>query len=180
MSISDILGLSSDLLVDLTTLLSPYNVDTVPALCDIYIVVKMTLMNTANMFIVLMSVERVYATYYPFRYKQNVTLGLIFKAGLFCLIPSFMSSFSVVATQGAVDGYCFDTRKGVSSLLVTVVVAKTTILFNIIPSVAALILNVLISMKINQRTRSSRLLRYFNLQPKYIEHTANIFYKSFD
>ena len=112
MSISDMLGVSSDLLVDLTTLLIPYNVDTMPALCDIYIVVKMTLMNAANMFILLMSVERVYATYYPFRYKQNVTLGLMYKTGLFCLILSFMSSLSIVATHGAVDGYCFDTRKG--------------------------------------------------------------------
>ena len=79
MSVSDEVGLIADLINIGALRISPVNMNNVPLMCNSYILVKMTAFNAANLLIFFMSIERFYCTYYPFDYKQKVTIPKLFK-----------------------------------------------------------------------------------------------------
>ena len=111
-----------------------------------------------SLLILSMSIERFYATYYPFRYRDIVSTRLLSKVAVFCFLLALGSASLTVATQGNVNGYCFFWRPGVSDAMILMVTMETLLLQLFIPSVVTFSFNLLIIFKLKRRSAAQRIV----------------------
>ena len=153
------IGVAVDVFSKGAEYLSPLNMHSVPVICDLYILAKVTTIKASSLMILSMSIERFYATFYPFPYKDNVTMRTMAKTGMFCTVIAAVSSCLVLAVQGNTTGRkCFATRQNVSEVVTFLVVIESALLFFIIPSVLTTVLNVLIVAKLRSQSSVQRLV----------------------
>ena len=156
MAIVDSIALTSDnILIVLHG--TPLNAHEVPLLCDGYVFTKVTALKASSLLILSIALERFYATYYPFPYKEHVSLTILFKVGTVCIVIAALSGGLVSATHGhtAIEK-CFAVREGVNEIVVSVVVTESIFLFFLIPSVLTFLLNILIVAKLRHQNKNQR------------------------
>ena len=117
-----------------------------------------TCIRMASFIILSMSIERFYATYYPFRYKDNVNASTLIKVAMTCFALSFVSAALTTATQGNVNGYCYFWRPGVSEYLILLVTVETLLLQLFIPSTLTALFNLLIIFRLKRRSATQRFV----------------------
>ena len=175
MAIVDSIGLTSDNILVILLHGSPFNAHTVPLLCDGYVFTKVTTLKASSLLILSIALERFYATYYPFPYKENVSLKILSKVGTFCIVIAVLSGGLVSATQGHTEiEKCFAVRESVNKLFALAVVIQSIVFFLLIPSVGTSVLNILIVVKLRLRNKNQRFSSPLNVfSPQAISQPSN-------
>ena len=102
----------------------------------------------------MMSIERFFAAFYPFQYKERIKVSTMVKIGIFCVFSAFLASFLVVATLGNEEGTCYSQRKSARDFVVVLMLLETTVVSLILPSIITLVLNTMVAIKITRQTSS--------------------------
>ena len=86
MSVVDLFGVAMEVFFKSTAIFSPVNYNTVPLLCDMFLITEMPSIKASSLLVMMMSIERFYAAFYPFQYKQKVKVSTLIKVGtvFFC------------------------------------------------------------------------------------------------
>ena len=151
------INVASDFVVDFTEVYSPITIHNLAVFCEAFVFVKGTASKTASWLIFSMSFERFYATYFPFRYKDQVTMRMLSRVSVACVVVAALSTLLGLMTYGNERGTCFEERIGANRLLVLITVAETILFHLIIPSISTAVLNVLIIIRMKRRTFIERL-----------------------
>ena len=158
MSVADMINVASDFVADFTEVYSPITIHNLAVFCEAFVFVKATASKTSSWLIFSMSFERFVATYYPFRYKDHVTMKLLSRVSVACVVFATLSCLLGLMAYGNERGTCFEERIGANRLLVLIAVVDATLFHLIIPSISTAVLNVLIIIKMKRRTFNERLL----------------------
>ena len=148
----------SDFVADFTEVYSPITIHNLAVFCEAFVFVKAAASRTASWLIFSMSFERFYATYFPFRYKDHVSMKLLSRVSVACVVVAALSSLLGLMAHGNERGTCFEERIGANRLLVLITVADTILLQLIVPSISTAVLNVLIIIRMRRRNFKERLL----------------------
>ena len=143
---------------------SPVNQHNQEFICWVYVFLRGSCLNISAIMTTLMSVERLMAAYFPIRYKNTVTVPLMSKIGIGCVIVSLLHSLISTLFYGNDGGLCLSVESDVNPTLYFVFVATTSILFILMPTVTTAMLNIFLILKI--RRRNSRfVLEFFPITP---------------
>ena len=158
MSVADMISVASDFVADFTEVYSPITIHNLAVFCEAFVFVKGSASKTASWLVFSMSFERFYATYFPFRYKDHVTMTLLSRVSVACVVFATLSCLLGLMTFGNEMGTCFEERVGANRLLVLITIAETILFHLIILSISTAVLNVLVIIKIKRRSFNERLL----------------------
>ena len=141
---------------------SPVNQHNQELICWVYMFLRGSCLNISAIATTLMSVERLVAAYFPIRYKNTVTVPLISKLGIGCVIVSLLHSLISTVFYGNDGGLCLSVESDANPTLFFAFVATTSILFILMPTVITAMLNIFLILKI--RRRNSRfVLQFFSI-----------------
>ena len=149
MAIVDNVALLRNICANLAALLSPVNQHNQKLICKAYVFLRGLCVGSSSLLILLMSCERVFASYAPFTYKDNVTTKLLSKIGTGAIVITGLFSMMSSTIYSNEKGRCFSLDENVNENLAIAAVLSTTIIFFVGPSISALILNVLIIIFFN-------------------------------
>ena len=90
-SISDMVNVAWDFVDDFTKTYTNFTSNNIPLLCDFYLNMKSSSAKASSLMIMAMALERFYATYYPFRYKDDVTVKKLTYVAFACVVYSVFS-----------------------------------------------------------------------------------------
>ena len=158
---------------DVTRLYFKFTSHNSPILCDIIVNMENTSGQSASLMILAMTVERFYATYFPFKYR-NVTAKSLTGVAIVCVMFGFISSCLVTMTYGNEKGECFQPRSGYSQFIILLVIAQSALLFLIIPSILVAVFNALIVSKIKSRKFKQKYVFCLQLN-KYLMNKSQAF-----
>ena len=140
-------------------ILNFYNPDIkyeMPFFCDVYTVLKGACVKGSALIILAMASERFYAMYYPFKYRDTVTISMMVKVGIVCTVWGFVSACLTNLAYGINSGWCLEQRPNFNRTFVNIVVVASVVLYLILPSISTAILNVLIILKMKRRKTTGR------------------------
>ena len=126
-------------------------------MCDIYVNVKRTADGAAAFMITAMTIERFYATYCPFRYKEIVTAKKLTAVAIGCFAYNFVAACMLNITFGNESRQCFLPRSGINMLVQALIFAESIFMTNFTPAVLVAVFNILIAVKIRRRNINQRL-----------------------
>ena len=150
----DSVHLTADNLVHVLYHWTPYHPNNVPLICEANLITRFSTMKASGLITLSMALERFFATYYPFRYKNNVSRKTILEVGAICIVLAMLSTSLASATFGYREGEtCPAIRQYVSPILLNVVVFESVLFFFAIPSVLTAVLNILIAVKLRRRIK---------------------------
>ena len=156
-SIADMLNVAADFVDDFTKTYTNSTSNNIPLICDIYLNVKRTADGAASFMIMAMAIERFYATYYPFRYKEVVTAKKLTVVAFGSFAYNFVAACMVNITFGNETGKCFLQRSGVSMFVQSLIFAESIIISNFTPAVSVAVFNILIAVSLRRRNMNQRL-----------------------
>ena len=157
-SIADMNNIAWYFIDDLTKLYFNVTTHSSPVFCDVMVNMQNTSGQSATLMILAMTLERFYAIYFPFRYKEVVTAKKLTLAAIICVLLGFSSSCLFTITYGNENGQCYSPRSEFSGFTILLVLAQSTIMFLILPSILVAVFNVLIIVKIKQRKFKQKLV----------------------
>ena len=140
-----------DLFDDFSKMYTKFTSHTEPILCDVYVYLKGVSSRGASLMILAMTLERFYALYFPFSYKNKISVNVLTAVAAACIVPTLISCAIVTMVVGNENGYCFDIRSGVNALLHFYIVVESAVIYNIIPAALVAVFNLLIVCKIKRR-----------------------------
>ena len=108
--------------------------------------------------ILAMTLERFYATYFPFSYKNKFSPKVLTAIALACIVPALISCGLVTMVAGNENGFCFTTRSGFHQFVYYYIVLESAIIYNMIPASTVAVFNVLIACKIRGRQTAQRFV----------------------
>ena len=156
-SIADMFNVAADIVDDFTKTYTNVTSNNTPLMCDIYINVKSTADGGASFMIMAMAIERFYATYYPFRYKEVVTAKRLTAVAFGCFAYNFVGACMLNITFGNESGKCFLPRSGVDMFVQALIFAESIFISNGMPAVSVVVFNILIVLRLRRRNTSQRL-----------------------
>ena len=110
--------------------------------------------------IMAMAIERFYATYYPFRYKEVVTAKKLTVISVGVVAYKFFCACLLNMAFGNENGHCFVPRKGYNVLIQNLIIAESVFISNATPAISVVVFNVLIVLKLRRRNTTHRLDSY--------------------
>ena len=167
MAVSDFTGMTSELVFSLAPLLSPFHQHNTEFLCSLYIVARFASMKTTSLIFVCMSSERVYAAYFPIAYKQKVTIRLMMKIGIGCLVISLLAGSMSILNFTNEGGVCFVSVENANTVL-SKYLSFQFIMFLMFPSIFTAIFNVVLIAKMRQRSKANRLESFFSYFTQFL------------
>ena len=154
MSVADFLGMSNHLFSALGVMFSPINQNNYPILCELFGIFTQALcLKSSSLLILVMSCERVFAAYFPIRYRNNISISFMTKVGAVCVLLASISSVASTQVLGNVNGVCPDMDPTANYLFFTIQMSQSSIVFLVVPSVGAFFLNLLLLAKMRTRKR---------------------------
>ena len=159
MAMVDNLGLLCNNCASLAAIFSPINQHNENGLCRVYVFIRALCLGSSSFLILLMSCERVFASYVPFRYKNIVTTKLLAAVGATCIVFAGLFSLASALSVTNEEGQCFSLNQELNEKLTMTVIVSSSLLFFLVPSISSAVLNFLIIIKIKQK--KSGLVYYF-------------------
>ena len=150
-------NVAADIVDDSTKTYTNFTSHNIPIMCDIYLNVKSTSGGAASFMIVAMAIERFYAIYYPFRYKEVVTAKKLTAFAFGCFTYNFVGACMLNIAFGNETGHCFLPRKGYSVLTQSLIVAESIVISNATSAILVVVFNILIGFRIRRRNTTQRL-----------------------
>ena len=173
-------NVAADIVDDSTKTYTNFTSHNIPIMCDVYINVKSTAEGGASFMIMAMAIERFYATYYPFSYKEVVTAKKLTVISVCSVAYNFLLACMLNIAFGNENGHCFLPREGYNVLLQNFIITESIVISNATPALSVVIFNILIVLRIRRRSRTQRLDNYSNflltlLDPCEKEQPCNFF-----
>ena len=165
MAASDAVSLITYSCSKLGSLFSPINQHNSGILCAVLIILRGGCLGSSTLMTMMMSCERVFAAYWPFRYKNTVSVSLMTKIGYGCAAVSLLTAGGSLRFFGNDEGECIGVQKDVSDAQMLIFLCTAAVVFLLLPSLSTAVLNIFLIFKIKKRTK-----RY--------EHDRNTFHNA--
>ena len=150
MAVLDFFGLFCEILLLTAPFFSPIHAHNTFWLCVFYISSRFMFTMSSSLMFACMSIERVSAVYFPFKYKQSVSVRLMAVVGLCCFLTGLAGGCAANMKYTNEGGKCFVAKENVS-IAIKYYVRGQSFHLAVVPSILTAVLNALVIFKMGQR-----------------------------